>query len=106
MRCLQKIWSIRVGCKTIAFLAASKVKSAGHTFLYSIASDAENQAATNLSPDFEGSCMDWLNSDIGDEGWASPCARPHADPAMSPARERTQGDAPTLDWTEMESAKP
>ncbi len=53
--------------KTIAFPGSYKVKSAGHTFLYSIASDAENQAATNLSPDFLGTCMDWTNSDIGDE---------------------------------------
>lgn len=53
--------------KIIAFLASYKVKSAGHTFLYSIASAAENQAATNLSSNFAGSCMDWTNSDIGDE---------------------------------------
>ena len=53
--------------KVIAFLASYKVKSAGHTFLYSIASTAENQAATNLSLEFAGSCMDWTNSDIGDE---------------------------------------
>ena len=53
--------------KVIAFLASYKVKSAGHTFLYSIAADAEKQAATNLSLKFDGSCMDWTNSDIGDE---------------------------------------
>ncbi|MBA2392998.1 MAG: S9 family peptidase [Ktedonobacteraceae bacterium] len=53
--------------KTIAFLASYKLKSAGHTFLYSIAANAENQAATNLSLKFDGSCMDWTNSDIGDE---------------------------------------
>jgi dipeptidyl aminopeptidase/acylaminoacyl peptidase len=51
----------------IAFLASYKTKSAGHTFLYSIAASAENQAATNLSLKFDGSCMDWTNSDIGDE---------------------------------------
>jgi dipeptidyl aminopeptidase/acylaminoacyl peptidase len=51
----------------IAFLASYKMKSAGHTFLYSIATTAENQAATNLSLKFDGSCMDWTNSDIGDE---------------------------------------
>lgn len=53
--------------KTIAFLAATKVHSGGHTYLYSIAADANKQAATCLSRDFEGTCMDWTNSDIGDE---------------------------------------
>ncbi len=53
--------------KTIAFLASYKVKSAGHTFLYKIAADANGQAPTCLSQDFDGTCMDWTNSDIGDE---------------------------------------
>ncbi len=53
--------------KTIAFLASSKVHSGGHTYLYSIASDADKQAPQNLSKDFDGTCMDWTNSDIGDE---------------------------------------
>jgi dipeptidyl aminopeptidase/acylaminoacyl peptidase len=53
--------------KTIAFLGSYKVKSGGHTFLYSLASNQENQAATNLSSDFAGTFMDWTNSDIGDE---------------------------------------
>ncbi len=52
---------------TIAFLGSYKVKSGGHTFLYRIASDREMQAATNLSPDFAATFMDWTNSDIGDE---------------------------------------
>ena len=53
--------------KTIAFLASAKVHSGGHTYLYSIASDADKQAPQNLSKDFDGTCMDWTNSDIGDE---------------------------------------
>jgi dipeptidyl aminopeptidase/acylaminoacyl peptidase len=53
--------------KTIAFLGSYKVKSAGHTFLYRLASSGENQAPTNLSSDFVGTFMDWTNSDIGDE---------------------------------------
>jgi len=53
--------------RTIALLATYKTKSAGHTFLYKIASDASEQAPTCLSQDFEGTCMDWTNSDIGDE---------------------------------------
>ncbi|GAC1394227.1 MAG: hypothetical protein NVSMB38_25870 [Ktedonobacteraceae bacterium] len=53
--------------KTLAFLASYKVHSGGHTYLYSISADAEKRAATCLSKDFEGTCMDWTNSDIGDE---------------------------------------
>ncbi len=53
--------------KTIAFLASSKVHSGGHTYLYSIAADADKQAPQNLSEKFDGTCMDWTNSDIGDE---------------------------------------
>ncbi|GAC1666109.1 MAG: S9 family peptidase [Ktedonobacteraceae bacterium] len=53
--------------KTIAFLASYKVHSGGHTYLYSIAADADKQAPQNLSKDFDGTCMDWTNSDIGDE---------------------------------------
>src|SRR5450755_279895 len=53
--------------KTIALLASYKTKSGGHTFLYKIAADANGQAPTCLSRDFEGTCMDWTNSDIGDE---------------------------------------
>lgn len=53
--------------KTIAFLAATKLHSAGHVSLYTISADADHSAATCLSNDFEGSCMDWTNSDMGDE---------------------------------------
>jgi dipeptidyl aminopeptidase/acylaminoacyl peptidase len=53
--------------KTIAFLAATKLRSAGHIYLYTISASADHGTATNLSKDFEGSCMDWTNSDIGDE---------------------------------------
>ncbi len=53
--------------KTIAFLAAYKVHSGGHTYLYSISANADKSTATCLSQEFEGTCMDWTNSDIGDE---------------------------------------
>jgi dipeptidyl aminopeptidase/acylaminoacyl peptidase len=53
--------------KTIAFLASAKLHSAGQTYLYSIAADTDRAAATCLSLEFEGSCSDWTNSDIGDE---------------------------------------
>ena len=52
---------------SIAFLASAKLRSAGHVYLYTIPATAENASATCLSKDFEGSCMDWLNSDLGDE---------------------------------------
>jgi dipeptidyl aminopeptidase/acylaminoacyl peptidase len=52
---------------TIAFLASPKIHSGGHTYLYSVPANAESQTATNLSQAFEGTCMDWTNSDIGDE---------------------------------------
>ena len=60
--------------KTIAFLASAKVHSGGHTYLYSTASDADKQAPHNLSKDFDGTCMDWTNSDIGDEHLMPPPA--------------------------------
>ncbi len=53
--------------KTLAFLASTKLHSGGHTYLYSVASDADKAAPQNLSKDFDGTCMDWTNSDIGDE---------------------------------------
>lgn len=53
--------------KTIAFLATTKLRSAGHTDLYTIAANSTEVAATNLTPDFEGSGMDWTNSDMGDD---------------------------------------
>ncbi|MBE3561119.1 MAG: S9 family peptidase [Ktedonobacteraceae bacterium] len=59
---------------TIAFLASSQLRSAGQTYLYTIAADAENAEATCLSKEFEGSCSDWTNSDIGDEHLAPPPA--------------------------------
>src|SRR5437660_1376730 len=53
--------------KALAFVGAPKLHGAGHTYLYTIAASAENAAPTNLSQAFDGSCMDWTNSDIGDE---------------------------------------
>ncbi len=53
--------------KTLAFLAALKLRSANHIDLYSIAADAVQGSATSLTTEFEGTCMDWTNSDMGDE---------------------------------------
>ena len=65
LSCAAPAWS--PDGKTIAFLASTKIHSAGQTYLYTIAADAENAPATCLSREFEGSCSDWTNSDIGDE---------------------------------------
>src|SRR5579875_2542068 len=48
-------------------LSSPKLHSAGQVYLYTITSDAEQAPATCISKEFEGTCMDWTNSDIGDE---------------------------------------
>jgi len=53
--------------KTLAFVGSLKLRSAGHQSLYSIGADAEQGGADCLTRHFEGTCMDWTNSDIGDE---------------------------------------
>lgn len=53
--------------KTLAFLAALKLRSGGHADLYTIPAAARRSAAKCLTPDFEGTCMDWTNSDMGDD---------------------------------------
>lgn len=53
--------------KTIAFLAALKLRSGNHIELYTIAADVVQDVARSLTSEFEGTCMDWTNSDMGDE---------------------------------------
>ena len=53
--------------KIIAFIGSSKHRSAGHNYLYTIAADANSDSADCLTRNFAGTCMDWTNSDIGDE---------------------------------------
>lgn len=53
--------------KVIAFIGSSKHRSAGHNYLYTIAADANSERADCLTRNFAGTCMDWTNSDIGDE---------------------------------------
>jgi dipeptidyl aminopeptidase/acylaminoacyl peptidase len=65
LSCFAPSWS--PDGKTIAFLAATKLNSAGENSLYTISADASDSAATELTREFEGNCMDWTNSDIGDE---------------------------------------
>ncbi len=60
--------------KIIAFLAALKLRSANHIDLYTIASDAVQATATCLTTAFEGTCMDWTNSDMGDDHLMPPPA--------------------------------
>jgi dipeptidyl aminopeptidase/acylaminoacyl peptidase len=65
MACGSPAWS--PDGKTIAFLASAKFRSANHTYLSTISATAERGQATNLTPEFDGTCVDWTNSDIGDE---------------------------------------
>jgi len=53
--------------QTIAFLAALKYRSGGHTDLFTIPASANRQAARCLTTGFEGSCSDWTNSDMTDD---------------------------------------
>src|SRR2546428_3781663 len=53
--------------KMIAFLASLKLRSANHVDLYIIDTHAVQGVATCLMGKFEGTCMDWTNSDMGDE---------------------------------------
>lgn len=52
--------------RTIAFLAAKKLRSANHVDLYTIAHSGQNEPQC-LTTEFEGSCMDWTNSDMSDD---------------------------------------
>lgn len=69
---LRKLTDGEVGCgapswspdsQTIAFAGALKFRSGGHIDLYSIAADAQQAAARNLTSEFEGSFQDWTNTD-------------------------------------------
>ena len=63
--CSSPSWSL--DGKTLAFLAALKLRSGNHIDLYTISANAVNAGATCLTWDFEGTCMDWTNSDMGDD---------------------------------------
>ncbi|BCL78431.1 putative peptidase YuxL [Ktedonobacteria bacterium brp13] len=78
---LQKYTDSTLGCispswssdgKKIAFLASPKFRSAGQVYLYTILIEGQDHALTNLSPNFEGSCSEATNSDMGDEHMAPP----------------------------------
>src|SRR5215472_13025812 len=63
--CSSPSWS--PDCKTLAFLASLKLRSGNHIDLYTIDANAVQGSATCLTSEFEGTCMDWTNSDMGDE---------------------------------------
>nr|BBH96032.1 putative peptidase YuxL [Thermogemmatispora argillosa] len=64
----------------LAFLAMPKYRSANHVDLYLLSLDGALPGQVQpvcLTTDFEGSCVDWTNSDLGDEhlmpppGWSA-----------------------------------
>ncbi|GHO55036.1 alpha/beta hydrolase family protein [Ktedonobacter robiniae] len=65
MGCSSPSWS--TDGQQIAFIASKKVGSAGHAYLYTIAVSAEKGKPKNLTPEFEGTALEFTNSDIGDE---------------------------------------
>ncbi|GHO45534.1 alpha/beta hydrolase family protein [Ktedonospora formicarum] len=65
MSCASPSWS--PDGQTIAFPGSKKVGAAGHAHLYTIAANAESSEPHNLTPEFDGTCLDFTNSDIGDE---------------------------------------
>src|SRR6266700_3139239 len=60
--------------QTLAFLAALKLRSGNHIDLYTVPANAVNAQAACLTSDFEGTCMDWTNSDMGDDHLMPPPA--------------------------------
>jgi dipeptidyl aminopeptidase/acylaminoacyl peptidase len=63
--CMSLSWS--PDGHSLAFLAASKFHSAGQISVYRVAADAQQVEPTCLSKDFVGACVDFTNSDLGDE---------------------------------------
>jgi dipeptidyl aminopeptidase/acylaminoacyl peptidase len=63
--CSSPSWS--PDSKIIAIIGSSKHRSAGHNYLYTSAADAKSSSPNCLTRNFAGTCMDWTNSDIGDE---------------------------------------
>lgn len=53
--------------KMLAFLASPQRHAAGYTYVYTVPVDSDSTKASCISQEFEGSCSDWTNSDIGDE---------------------------------------
>lgn len=80
---LQKLTASDMGCSSpswspdgtkIAFLASPKFHSASMVYLYTVEVEGQEHPLTCLSHDFEGSCGDATNTDMGDEHMAPPPA--------------------------------
>ncbi|MGO8950179.1 MAG: S9 family peptidase [Ktedonobacterales bacterium] len=61
LSCASPAWS--PDGRSIAFLGALKLRSAGQIDVYTISAGDEQTPATNLTAEFEGCCMDWTNTD-------------------------------------------
>ncbi|GCF08062.1 S9 family peptidase [Dictyobacter arantiisoli] len=72
LSCFSPSWS--PDGRSLAFLAEAKLHSAGQAYVYRVAADAQRVTPTCLSGDFAGACVDFTNSDIGDEHLAPPPA--------------------------------
>ena len=53
--------------QSLAFLASTRYRSAGHVDLFTISPPTKDGLLLNLTSEFEGSCSDWTNSDVTDE---------------------------------------
>ncbi|HET7640431.1 MAG TPA: DPP IV N-terminal domain-containing protein, partial [Ktedonobacteraceae bacterium] len=58
--------------KTLAFYGTPKLRSGGHSELFTLAADAAQDEPRCLTREFEGSCSDSTNSDTTDEHVAPP----------------------------------
>jgi dipeptidyl aminopeptidase/acylaminoacyl peptidase len=75
LNCSSPSWS--PDGKTLAFYGTPKLRSGGHSELFTLAADAAQDEPRCLTREFEGSCSDSTNSDTTDEHVAPP-------PAWSP----------------------
>ena len=70
LNCSSPSWS--PDGKTLAFYGTSKLRSGGHSELFTLAADAAQDEPRCLTHEFEGSCSDSTNSDTTDEHVAPP----------------------------------
>jgi dipeptidyl aminopeptidase/acylaminoacyl peptidase len=70
LSCFSLSWS--PDGQTIAFIASPKIRAAEHFYLYTVTVNTQQPVVKCLSREFEGSCIDLTNSDIGDDQLAPP----------------------------------
>ncbi len=70
LNCSSPSWS--PDGKTLAFYGTPKLRSGGHSELFTLAADAAQDEPRCLTHEFEGSCSDSTNSDTTDEHVAPP----------------------------------